>query len=57
MSELNFFFIPNGITTLSASASKRVVFSWEVRLSLKWTMRRVKNRIATYIKSRNHIRL
>ena len=57
MSELNFFFIPNGITTLSASASKRVVFSWEVRLSLKWTVRRVKDRIATYIKSRNHIGL
>ena len=57
MSELNFFSIPNEITTVSASASKRVVSSWEVRLGLKWTVRRVKNRIATYIKSRNHIGL
>ena len=57
MSELNFFSIPNGITTVSASASKRVVSSWEVCLGLNWTVQRVKNRIATYIKSRNHIGL
>ena len=57
MSELNFFSIPNGITTVSTSARKRVVSLWEVRLDLKWTVQRVKNRIATYIKSRNHIGL